>query len=487
MHRKASWPVAAVCLALGVVGGLYVNQHQVQGQADQRPVPAVPRELTSYRDIVKKVLPAVVSVESRAKARPRRNVRPEDFPNVPEEKFRRFQDEDNPVLGFGSGVIVDASGVVLTNYHVVDGADSVEVKLQDGRKFTSKDVHGDRKTDLAIVRLKSEQPLPFLELGDSDGMEVGDRVLAVGAPFGLTGSVTHGIISAKSRNLRLNQYEDFLQTDAPINPGNSGGPLISLDGKVIGINSAIKSRSGGFQGVGLAISSNLANSIMKQLLKGGVVKRGYLGVQIKDLTPEVAARLNVKGGGVVVSRVFDDSPASKGGLKAGDVVMIIDGKVVHDGVELQKIVAGLPLGKPVGVEIVRDGKPTKVNITIEEQPDEFGAMAVPVPPAPRANVAAVSVDKVGLSVTDATPDLMRRLGFRDTVKGALVLRVEGGSLADRSGLVRGTVIERVEGKPVDSANAFRDALATAPVEKGALLQVRSPVGGSDFVVLRLAE
>src|SRR5205085_2615933 len=202
----------------------------------------------------------------------------------------------------------DPKGVVLTNFHVVGGADQVEVQLKDGRKFLSKDIHGDRKTDLAIVRIKAgDEPLPFLELGDSDAMEIGDRVLAVGAPFGLTGTVTAGIVSAKGRNgLNVNMYEDFLQTDAAINPGNSGGPLVNLEGKVVGINSAIKSRSGGFQGGGLAIASNLAQRVMHALRTDGVVHRGYLGVQIRDLDPEVAARLNLpKDTGVVVAEVFD--------------------------------------------------------------------------------------------------------------------------------------------------------------------------------------
>src|SRR4029079_1070228 len=226
-------------------------------QAEPRPAaPLIPPELTSYRNIVKDVVPAVVSIESRAKAR---------------RSMRLRDDRDRSVeLGLGSGVIVGPKGVILTNYHVVEGADFVEVRLADGRKFSSQDMAGDKKTDLAIVRVKTDKPLPFLALGDSSRMEVGDRVLAVGAPFGLAGSVTHGIISAKSRSMKLNVYEDFLQTDAAINPGNSGGPLVSLDGKVIGINSAIKSRSGGFQGVGMAISSNLARTVMSQLLKDGV-------------------------------------------------------------------------------------------------------------------------------------------------------------------------------------------------------------------------
>src|SRR5205823_5715105 len=199
-------------------------------------------------------------------------------------------------IGFGSGFIVDPKGVVLTNNHVVDGATEVEVTLHDGRKFTSKDIKTDEKTDLAIVRLDTKgASLPYLELGDSASMEIGDRVLAVGAPFRLTGTVTSGIISAKGRyGLGLNKYEDFLQTDAAINPGNSGGPLVNLDGKVIGVTSAIKSRSGGFQGVGLAISSNEARKIMRRLHEHGVVRRGYLGVQIRDVEEETAKKYGLK-------------------------------------------------------------------------------------------------------------------------------------------------------------------------------------------------
>src|SRR6185312_2324164 len=336
----------------------------------------------------KKMLPAVVSIESQAKAAPARpRGRAPREEQVPDE-FRRFFDfgegdeAPEPRGGFGSGFLVDAKGVILTNFHVVDGASQVTVHLSDGRKFVSKDFKSDPKTDLSIFRIEAPGPLPFLELGDSDAMEIGDRVLAVGAPFGLTGTVTHGIISAKGRSLQLNMYEDFLQTDAAINPGNSGGPLVSLDGKVIGIDAAIKSRSGGWQGVGLAISSNIAKNIMPQLLKDGVVRRGYLGVQIKDVNePEVAARLGLKKGehGVLVTRVFEDTPGAKAGLQSGDVITTLDGKSVRDGHELQTIISRLPVGKVIEVQTLRDGQPKSFSVTIEEQPKQYGATRVRVP------------------------------------------------------------------------------------------------------------
>ena len=344
-------------LVAGAAGGFLLNLPLRPAQAEPRAVPVIPQELTSYRDIVKDVVPAVVSIEARAKTR-----RP-----------ARGRDDRSIDLGLGSGVIVDPKGVILTNYHVVEGADFVNVRLADGRKFATQNIVGDKKTDLAIVRIQADRPLPFLTFGDSSKMEVGDRVLAVGAPFGLAGSVTHGIVSAKSRRMDLNVYEDFLQTDAAINPGNSGGPLVGLDGKVIGINSAIKSRGGGFQGVGLAISSNLARTVMTQLLRDGVVRRGYLGVQVRDVDEEVATRLQVKEHvGVLVTRVFPDSPGARGGLKVGDIVTLIGGKPVREGAELQKAILGLPIGQPAEIVYLRDGELNAAKVMVEEQPEDYG-------------------------------------------------------------------------------------------------------------------
>jgi serine protease Do len=350
------WTVALFLVLTGMGFGGLMTRSYLQGQV--QPPPVMPKELTSYRDIVKRVLPAVVSIEPRARA---------------------------ARLGFGSGVLVDPSGVVLTNHHVVDGASEVTVQLSDGRKFVSKDIKSDAKTDLAIVRIKPEGKLPFMEMGDSDAMEIGDRVLAVGSPFGLTGSVTHGIISGKGRSLQMNLYEDFLQTDAAINPGNSGGPLISLEGKLIGINTAIKSRSGGFQGVGLAISSNLARNVMKKLETEGVVHRGYLGVQVRDLNdPALVERLGLAKGtrGVIVTRTFEDTPATKGGIQEGDVVTAINGQPIDDGRELQRVVANLPLNKAAKMSVVRKGEMKTVAVVIEEQPSDLGSLTVPDPTRP---------------------------------------------------------------------------------------------------------
>lgn len=360
MSRQSRTVFACGLFAFGAFAGFLFNSVVRPIQAEPKLPPAIPKELTSYRDIVKQVLPAVVNIES--KSRVRRPVR------------QRVGGKDQGIeLGTGTGMIVDPSGVILTNYHVVEGADFVEVKLTDGRTFVSQDIVSDKKTDLAIVRIRAGKALPFIPLGDSDQMEVGDRVLAVGAPFGLTGSVTHGIISGKSRNLKLNVYEDFLQTDAAINPGNSGGPLVNLEGQVIGINSAIKSRSGGFQGVGLAISSNLAKVVKDQLMKDGVVRRGYLGVQIRDVDAEIAEKLSVpERSGVLVTHVFTDSPGFKAGLKVGDIVTTIAGNKIRDGIGLQKVIASLPLGKSVEILLDRSGEAMSAEVVIEEQPGDYG-------------------------------------------------------------------------------------------------------------------
>ena len=460
MIRYARLPLATVCLAIGGFIGTVVHDRLL----GQPALPLMPRELTSYRDIVKLVVPAVVSIEAKVGNR---------------------KANTDPNLGFGSGVIIDAAGVILTNFHVVEGADTLEVQLSDGRKFAATDVRRDTKTDLAIFRIQTGAPLPFLEFGDSDAMEVGDRVLAVGAPFGLTGSVSHGIVSAKARHgLKLNQYEDFLQTDAPINPGNSGGPLVSLEGKIIGINAAIKTRSGGSNGVGLAISSNLAKDVSQQLLNGGVVRRGYLGTSIRDIDADLAKRLSVPAGsGVLITKVYDKTPAAKAGLKAGDAITSIGGMAVKESDALPRIVAKLPLNKPVEVIYIRDGKTFAQKVTIEEQPQEYGAAEPkPMSVVPRGNRAGIEV--AGTTVTDLTPELSAQLGFPKESRGALVTSVDRNGPSAMTGLMRGVLIVKVDKVAISSAKDFAEATAKASKDKGALVQVVLPTGETEFVVLK---
>jgi serine protease Do len=493
------WSMFAVFLLLGALLGASVTGSLLRGQVGAvPPAPVFPKELTSYREVVKRVLPAVVSIEAKlvTKTKLNKKVAPMiDEGQLPEE-FRRFfdrlpgvpdsDDKSPPQTGFGSGFLIDPKGVVLTNFHVVEGVDQVEVMLKDGRKFMSKDIKADPKTDLAIVRIEAKEPLPFLELGDSGAMEIGDRVLAVGAPFGLTGSVTAGIISAKERSLKVNLYEDFLQTDAAINPGNSGGPLVNLEGKVIGINSAIKSRSGGWQGVGMAISSNMAHNVMDQLLRDGVVHRGYLGVQIKDIdSPELAAKLGLKDShGAVVTQVFENGPANKAGLQDGDVIVSLNGRAVKDGKGLQTEVAGLPLNKPVELKVLRDGKDLSLKVTIEEQPQKFGTTRVPAPRGSREEKSALKIDKVGFEVADLTPELADSLGYKENAQGVVVAAVDADGLASLAGLRRGMLITKVERQPVTTATKLKELVEAGSLQQGLLLQVQSPQGGTSFLVLK---
>ncbi len=494
-----------VCLVFAVLIGVVAGGSFLKGQIQSPAV--VPAEMTSYRDVVKQVLPAVVSIERRFK--PLAHNKSSRAPQVPEmqqlfkkfsapgflgnqvpEELRKFFDEPPQQMpetprqhGFGSGFLIDPKGVIVTNHHVVAGADEVLVELRDGRKFVSKDIHGDAKTDLAIVRIASKEPLPFLKFGDSSAMEIGDRVLAIGAPFGLTGTVTCGIVSAKGRNIHLNMYEDFLQTDAAINPGNSGGPLVNLNGEVIGVNSAIKSRSGGSQGVGLAIASNLARNVSEKLLKDGTVHRGYLGVSIKDLNPEVASRLGVENRkGVLAAKVFAGSPAAKAGMKDGDILVSLDGKSVASGRDLQNIVAGLPLHRPVNVVVLRDGQREELKVTIEEQPSAFGSIGEPANGEPKSE-RATELDNLGVEIEDLTSETAKAFGYPASTRGVVVTQVQPDSPAAEAGLRRGMLLVKIDKKRVADANAVRETVAKAKTEKGVLLQVSSPEGGTEYLVL----
>jgi serine protease Do len=490
------WSLSVFTLVLGLAIGGGLMGSWLHGQNVPQTAVVFPRELTSYRDVVKRVLPAVVSIETRAK--PNVAARPNtafDDPNLPDE-FRRFFDErripvppsDPERFGFGSGFFVDPSGVIVTNFHVVDGAESAVVHLQDGRKFNSKNIRSDRRTDLAVILLDAnDERFPTLEFGDSDVMESGDRVLAVGAPFGLAGSVTSGIVSAKGRNgLHMNMYEDFLQTDAAINPGNSGGPLVNLEGKVVGINAAIKSKSGGFQGVGLAVASNLAKNVVHALRTDGTVKRGYLGIQVRELPPIVAARLGIaKDTGVVVAEVYDNTPAAKAGLKAGDIITHIAGKTVKDSTVVQRIVSLMPINQAAEFDVQRDGKTLKLNVTIEEQPATFGVNAgVPAPRVQSGSPQSVALDKLGIDVADLTEALADDLGYRKGTQGVVITRVHDSGLASTSDLRRGMVIAKIDDHRVSSAASAQQALQSADLTRGVLLQVATPQGGVNYVLLK---
>lgn len=355
------------------------------------------------------------------------------------------------------------------------------VRLDDGRVFKAVEVKTDPKTDIAIVRIEGATRLVPAVFGNSDKAEVGDWVLALGQPFGLTSTVTAGIISAKHRDIGINSRENFFQTDAAINPGNSGGPLVNLEGQVIGINTAISTRSGGNEGIGFAIPSNLAHWVSDQLVHSGSVKRAYLGIGIQSVTPELSSQFGVKPNeGVLVTQVLPDTPAAKVGIRSRDVITAVDGTPVSSAQELQWLVEKTETGSTHQMAIIRDHKPLTLAFTPESQPENYGVRTS------GRNLfhggTSQGITSLGIKLDDLTPDVARQLHLTDTT-GAVITAVESGSIAAEAGLRPGMVIAQVNRQDVHSANEAKSALENASLEKGVLLQLHVQ-GGSEFVVLR---
>ncbi len=456
---------------------------------------------SAFRSASERVMPAVVAIENQPKLAqqnapgvPNLGDRfggnnpfegtpfGELFKNLPEGRGSgRFHALPNSgAMGIGSGVIIDESGVILTNNHVVEGGGDVTVRLQDGREFKATSVVTDPKTDLAIVRIEGARGLTAATLADSDQVQIGDWVLALGQPFGLEGTVTAGIVSATHRGIGIAQRESFIQTDAAINPGNSGGPLVDLDGKIVGINTAISSRSGGNNGVGFAVPANLAKWVSQQLLSDGVVHRAYLGVGIQPVTQEIASQFGVQPrDGVVVTQVMPGTPAAKMGLRSGDVITTLDGVNVSSAQELQLLVEQTPLGKSHPMVVVRDGKSLTLAFSPEAQPDTFGVRG--------GGESSESLEKedtsssLGMTLQDLSPEIAERLGVEETT-GVIVTGVEEGSPAAQAGLAPGMVIRQVNRQDVADAAQAAEALQGADKDKGVLLLVQTDVG-SRFVVV----
>jgi serine protease Do len=382
--------------------------------------------------------------------------------------------------GIGSGVIIDAAGVILTNNHVVAGGGEVTVKTHDGREFVASEVWTDPDTDLAVVKIEGAEDLVPAALGDSDEVAIGEWVVAMGQPFGLESSVTAGIISAMHRGIGITPRENFLQTDAAINPGNSGGPLVNLKGEVIGINTAISSRGGGNDGIGFAVPSNLARWVSDQLLENGEVKRAYLGVGIQPIDQELGSELGVKPrGGVLVSDVFDDTPAAEMGLRRGDVILEFGGKPVGTPRALQLAVEQSPIDGDVLVKVMRDGETIKMTYRGTEAPDEFATKSKPKQPS-----APSQFEDFGLGVDELDSDVAESLGI-DAEQGVVVTSVDEGGPSAEAGLAPGMVIVEVDRRPVSSVKEFEQAMRGGQdADKSRLLLVRTDKG-SRFVVVQL--
>jgi len=387
--------------------------------------------------------------------------------------------------GLGSGVIFDSDGLILTNNHVVANGGKVMVKLHDGREFEAQKVFTDPKSDLAVVRIDGED-LPVAPLGDSDRAQVGDWVLALGEPFGLEGTVTAGIVSAKSRGIGITEREDFIQTDAAINPGNSGGPLINLDGEVVGINTAISSRTGGYQGIGFAVPVNLAKWVAEQLVSEGKVRRAYLGVAIQPVTYQLSEHLGVPvQGGVLVTDVMDGTPAAEAGLKSGDVIVEFAGKQVRKTLQLQGVVERAKIGRAYPLVVVRDGERKQLSITLREQPADFGRMSGGDPEPqeePRSEPEKSELGRLGMTVEPLTDEVAGHLGLEGH-KGLVITEVTADGPAAEVGLADGMLITHVNRKPVHGVEEMKKMVDAASVETGVLLRVRTE-RGARFVVVK---
>ncbi len=480
---------------LALVGGAVAFDVMAKDKPDHASI-TVPMDETaisrdslphgSYAVVVKKVAPAVVKIVTTTKIA--ENESEQQLPGFDDPFWRRFfGDQFNHMVpkgqmgpqvehGIGSGVIVTKDGYILTNNHVVDGAKEVKVTLQDGHEYTAKVVGRDSKSDIAVVKIDATD-LPTVSLADSEKVEIGDVVLAIGNPFGVGQTVTSGIVSAKDRgNMGIEDYEDFIQTDAAINPGNSGGALVDLNGRLIGVNTAILSRSGGSQGVGFAIPSNLARTVMESLVKNGHVTRGYLGVMIQNITPSLAQEFNLKDSkGALVGDVVPSGPADKAGLKNGDVITEFNGHAVLDSRRLQLEVAETAPGATVPVQIMRDGSIKSLDVTVKQQP---GTEKLAENASPTQDTGTLN----GVEVADLDQRAHDQFHVPENVKGAIVTQVDPGSAAAEAGLKSGDVIQEINRHPVKDAQEAVSLTEKSAANKRTLVRIWAN-GGSHYVVV----
>jgi serine protease Do len=413
---------------------------------------------TTFADLAAKLLPAVVNISTTQVIE--RRAGPE-LPQLPpgspfEDFFREFFDRNQPqqqrkrrATSLGSGFIVDAKGYVVTNNHVIQDADEITVILQDNTRLKAEIVGRDAKTDIAVLRVKPTKDLPAVPFGDSDKSRVGDWVVAIGNPFGLGGTVTAGIISARGRDINSGPYDDFIQTDASINRGNSGGPMFNLDGRVIGINTAIYSPSGGSVGIGFAIPSAAAEPVIRQLIENGAVRRGWLGVHIQSVTEEIAETLGLEHAqGALVANVIKDGPAEKAKIKAGDVITRFDGKDVNEMRKLPRIVAETPVDKEVDVELWRENRKVTVKVTIARLQEEEAQVAAQTG-GKKKPAKEQAFKELGLTLATISDSLKKRFDLDDDAKGVVVTKVEEQGAAAEKGIRPGDLIVEVSQQEVE--------------------------------------
>ena len=448
----------------------------------------------TFADLAAKVTPAVVNISSTHHAKAGPDMETPDFPKgTPfDQFFHNFKGHGHKggedVTALGSGFIIDASGYVVTNNHVVEDATDIVVTLNDGKDFPAKLIGTDKKTDLALLKIDAGKPLPSVAFGDSDKARVGDWVLAVGNPFGLGGTVTTGIISARSRDIHSGPFDDFLQIDASINKGNSGGPTFDLAGDVIGINSAIFSPNGGSVGIGFAIPANEAKPVLAALRDRGKVDRGWIGVQIQPVTPEIANSLGLPAPtGTLVAAVQPDGPAAKAKLEQGDVILSFNGQDVGETRELPRIVAATPAGKPVDVVVWREGERKTLRVTVAAMKEQE-QVASAGDTSPDGQDQGSANRELGAQLSALTPDLRQQLGLGEEVNGVVVMDVTEGGPAAKQGLRQGDIIVKVSSskvaKPADVDKAVQQALTA---KKSAVLLLVNRQGDEVFLAIKVGK
>jgi len=456
-------------------------------------LPAVARPAPdSFADLANKLLPTVVNIStSQTLKAPPQNSMPQLPPGSPlEDLFKNFlgpkSNTPRHVTSLGSGFIIDPSGYIVTNNHVIEDSEQITVSLQDGTQIAAKVIGRDTKTDLALLKVVPKKPLPATHFGDSDKARIGDWVIAIGDPFGIGSTVTAGIVSARNRNINNGPYDDFIQTDAPINRGNSGGPLFDMDGNVIGINSAIFSPSGGSVGIGFAIPANMAREVIGQLRQFGIARRGWIGVRIQPVTPEIAEGLGLSTTqGALVAGVTGGGPAAKSGLINGDLITGFDGRAVSDDRALPRIVADTPIGKTVNIDVLRKGRKQVMKITVQKLADDAKVdKPVKAPPAPVKNQSKLA--QLGLSLGALDTPARAKFKIGAGVQGVAVTAVEAGSPAAEKNLRPGDVIVEVGGQAVKTPDdVAKHVDADAKAGKKSALMLINRDGDLQYLGLKL--
>ncbi|MGY8955927.1 MAG: DegQ family serine endoprotease [Alphaproteobacteria bacterium] len=447
----------------------------------------------SFADLAEKLLPSVVNISSTQVVREDRGPQ---APQLPEgspfgdsfrEFFNRNQGAPRRATSLGSGFIISTDGLVVTNNHVIDGADEITVTLSDDTQHRAELVGRDPKTDLALLRIDADRVLPAVPFGDSTKSRVGDWVVAIGNPFGLGGTVTAGIISARQRDINQGPYDSFIQTDASINRGNSGGPMFNMDGEVIGVNTAIFSPTGGSVGVGFSVPSSIVSRVISQLQQFGQTRRGWLGVRIQTVTDEIAESIGLDGTrGALVSSVTDKGPAEAGGIKAGDVILSFDSKPVDSMRELPRIVAETDIGKSVPVEVWRDERQQTVAIKIGELEEEVPVLASTGPRGNAVEPEEAAIDDLGVSVTSITDEMRQQFNLPNELQGVVITAVEPNSAAAEKSLRPGDVIVEVSQEEVKTPGQIAEKIREArDADRSSVLLKINRNGDRRFVAVRI--